>query len=70
MRNRKNTIDLFLHSRNENVAMFPELGRCFTFPVTMIVVFGRRFRGPSIEFENKMLIQGDRLVVQTSELLS
>jgi len=70
MRNRKNTIDLFLHSRNENVAVFPELGRCFTFPVTMIAVFGRHFRGPSIEFENKMLIQGDRLVVQTSELLS
>jgi hypothetical protein len=43
MRNRKNTIDIFLHSRNENVAMFPELGRCFTFPVTMIAVFGRHF---------------------------
>ena len=70
MRNGKNTIDVFLHSGNKNVVVFPELGRCFTFPVTMIAVFGRHFRGPSTEFENKTLIQGEHLVVQTSELLS
>jgi len=43
MRNGKNTIDVFLHSGNKNVAVFPELGRCFTFTVTMIAVFGRHF---------------------------